>query len=127
MLSLVAGTAGLILCPWTTGVGTFWAPSVLVGIASGASLPWLMLLISEECPSRLHGLAVGIRMTVNQAANTAAPMFVGISVGIAGMASGFLAAGGVATGCLVIGWRFGPMRGQGKPRLAPSPEPEWDR
>lgn len=111
-IALAAGTAGLLVSPWTTSVALLWLPSMLVGIANGASLPWLLLIMSEESPAHLRGLALGVRMAVNQLANTAAPLFVGLVAAGAGLTAGFAGGAGVAAVILVAGARSTAAQGR---------------
>jgi len=109
--ALASGTVGLLVSPWTTSVALLWLPSLLVGIANGASLPWLLLIMSEEAPPQLRGLALGIRMAVNQLANTAAPLFVGLVVAAAGLTAGFAGGAAVAGVILAAGARSTAAKG----------------
>lgn len=111
-LALASGALGLVVSPWTTGIALLWLPCLLVGIANGASLPWLLLIMSEESPPHLRGLALGLRMAVNQLANTLAPLFVGLVVSAAGLTAGFVGGAGVAAAILMAGGRS-TARGRG--------------
>ncbi len=92
---LVAGAAGLAVTPFMTAVTVAWVPAVLVGLSGGLGLPLLLLIITRATPRRLHGVALGLRMTVNQFANTVAPVFTGAVV-VAGLARGLGASATVA-------------------------------
>ena len=61
----------LLTYPWV------FLPAALVGIGQGLSLPLLVATVSEEAPPDQRGVALGLRMSVNQGASTVAPIIAG--------------------------------------------------
>ena len=64
-------------------------PALLTGTAAGLSLPLLMATVSTEAPPDQRGVALGLRMSANQAASTTAPIVVGSLVSGFGIVVGF--------------------------------------
>ena len=76
-----------------------YLPALLTGTAAGLSLPLLMATVSTEAPPDQRGVALGLRMSANQAASTTAPIVVGSLVSAFGIVVGFAAS---AAFCWVI-------------------------
>src|SRR4029450_864735 len=57
-------------------VPAVYVPALLIGTGVGISLPLLMASVSSEVPPDQRGLALGMRMSMNQAAGTLAPVSV---------------------------------------------------
>lgn len=103
---LAVGTLGLALSPYTATARLAWVPAALIGLAGGVSLPLLLVLMTSATPRPLHGVAVGLRMMVNQASNAVAPVFAGALIAAVGLATGVAASAAVAA--LALGgaaWR----------------------
>jgi MFS family permease len=76
-IALGLGAVGTALSPWVAWVPAVYVPALLIGTGVGVSLPLLMASVSSEVPPDQRGLALGMRMSMNQAASTLAPVSVG--------------------------------------------------
>ena len=94
--ALGLGTIGVALSPFLLSFPLIFIPSILVGFAVGLSLPLLVATVSEEAPPDQRGVALGLRMSVNQGAGTVAPTAAGAVGALLGPALGFLFAAGVS-------------------------------
>jgi len=75
--ALGLGAIGTAMSPWVAWVPAIYLPALLIGTGVGVSLPLLMATVSSEVPPDQRGLALGMRMSMNQAASTVAPVSVG--------------------------------------------------
>ena len=103
-LGLGCGAVGLALSPHVAALPWVYLAPVLVGIGAGFSLPLLLAIVSDAAPEGQRGVALGLRMTVNQVAGGGAPLVFAPLVAAFGMVFGF-AAGGVFAGALLIASR----------------------
>ena len=76
-IALGLGAIGTAMSPWVAWVPAVYLPALLIGTGVGISLPLLMATVSSEVPPNQRGLALGMRMSMNQAASTLAPVSVG--------------------------------------------------
>jgi MFS family permease len=76
-IALGLGVIGTAMSPWVAWVPAVYLPALLIGTGVGISLPLLMATVSSEVPPDQRGLALGLRMSMNQAASTLAPVSVG--------------------------------------------------
>jgi MFS family permease len=90
-IALALGALGMALSPYVAVVPYVYLPALLTGTAAGLSLPLLMATVSTEAPPDKRGVALGLRMSANQAASTTAPIAVGALVSAYGIAFGFAA------------------------------------
>jgi MFS family permease len=101
VLAIALGTAalGIALTPW---LGSFWTLTLavsLLGAGTGITQPLTMSLVSGRATPSARGLAIGVRMTVNQLAQVIGPPILGVVVGAWGLGAAFhVAAVAAATG-----------------------------
>ncbi len=76
-IALGLGAIGTAASPALAFVPAVYVPALLIGTGVGISLPLLMASVSSEVPSDQRGLALGMRMSMNQAAGALAPLSVG--------------------------------------------------
>jgi MFS family permease len=76
-IALGLGAVGTALSPWVAWVPAVYLPALLIGTGVGVSLPLLMASVASEVPPDQRGVALGLRMSMNQAASTLAPVSVG--------------------------------------------------
>jgi MFS family permease len=88
--------AGLALTPWVTSFWALAAAFCLVGAGTGVTQPLTMSLISGHATATTRGLALGLRMTVNQGAHVVGPPVLGVIVGMLGIGAAFHLAAVVA-------------------------------
>jgi MFS family permease len=93
-VALALGALGMALSPFVASVPIVYLPALLTGTAAGLSLPLLMATVSTEAPPDQRGVALGLRMSANQAASTTAPIAVGALVSAYGIAIGFALSAG---------------------------------
>ena len=89
-ISLGIGALGLALCPYLILLPVVYAPSGLVGVGMGLSMPLVLAILSEEVPPGQRGVAMGMRTTANQGGALVAPPIMGFLFGVAGPGGGFL-------------------------------------
>jgi MFS family permease len=120
-LALCCTVAGLVVTPSLTSFWTLAAAFCVVGIGNGFMQPLTMSLISGRATPDMRGLAIGLRMTVNQLAQVIGPPFFGVVVGALSLGAAFhVAAGAAALGFASLARfaRVAPM-----PVVAPAIEP----
>jgi MFS family permease len=76
-IALALGAIGTALSPALAYVPAVYVPALLIGTGVGISLPLLMASVSSEVAPDQRGLALGMRMSMNQAAGALAPVSVG--------------------------------------------------
>jgi MFS family permease len=76
-VALGLGAIGTAMSPWVAWVPAVYLPALLIGTGVGISLPLLMASVSSEVPPDQRGVALGLRMSMNQGASTLAPVSVG--------------------------------------------------
>jgi predicted MFS family arabinose efflux permease len=76
-IALGLGAVGTAMSPWVAFVPAVYLPALLIGTGVGVSLPLLMATVSSEVAADQRGVALGMRMSMNQAAGTLAPVSVG--------------------------------------------------
>ena len=101
-LGLGFGALGLVVSPHVTALPWVYTASLLVGIGAGFSLPLLLAIIGDAVSSEQRGIALGLRMMVNQMAGGAAPVVVGPLIAALGVVLGFGSAGVFAGGLLIV-------------------------
>jgi MFS family permease len=95
-VALALTISGVLLTPWVTSFWALAAAFSLVGAGTGVTQPLTMSLISGRATATTRGLALGLRMTVNQASQVIGPPMLGVIVGTLGIAAAFHVAGAVA-------------------------------
>jgi predicted MFS family arabinose efflux permease len=76
-LALGLGAIGTAMSPFVAWVPAVYLPALFIGTGVGVSLPLLMATVASEVSPDQRGLALGMRMSMNQAASTLAPVSVG--------------------------------------------------
>jgi MFS family permease len=99
---LGCGLIGLALSPLWTGVPSAYAPAILVGIGTGLSLPLLLTIVADATTEEQRPVALGMRLSVNQAASTAAPAIGGPLIAVAGAAVAFGSIAAVGLAFLIL-------------------------
>lgn len=92
-VALGFGALGAAISPLTASFPWVYAPSILIGTGVGLSLPLLMAIMSDDAPPEQRGVALGLRMSANQVANTLSPVAMGAMVTALGTATAFMATG----------------------------------
>lgn len=100
--ALGLGALGVALSPHFVEYPLVFLPAILVGIAQGLSLPLLVATVSEEAPPDQRGVALGLRMSVNQGASTVAPLIAGGVAAALGLGLSFMFNG--ALSWLLLAW-----------------------
>ncbi|MBG6182780.1 MFS family permease [Arthrobacter sp. CAN_A214] len=75
MASMTLATAGLIALPLVEELGA-GVVMVLLGVGLGLPQPLTLAWVVAQTPTRLHGAALGLRITANRLAQTAIPLVV---------------------------------------------------
>jgi MFS family permease len=89
-VALGLGALGMAISPHVAWLPVVYLPALLTGTGVGLSLPLLMVTVSTEAAPHERGVALGLRMSANQAAATVSPLAVGFLVGAFGISSGFV-------------------------------------
>ncbi|MFN0074445.1 MAG: MFS transporter [Chloroflexota bacterium] len=92
-VALALGALGAAISPHVASIPWVYAPSILMGTGVGLSLPLLMAIVSEDAPPDQRGVALGLRMSANQVASTAAPVAMGAMVTAFGTVTAFAMSG----------------------------------
>src|SRR5436305_7505165 len=87
--ALALGALGMAISPHVASIPLVYLPALLTGTAVGLSLPLLMASVSSEAAPEERGVALGLRMSANQAASAISPTAIGVVVGGFGIALGF--------------------------------------
>lgn len=95
-IGLGFGAVGLLISSYVTFVPLVYLAPLCVGIGTGLSLPLLLSLVSDAAPDEQRGVALGLRVSVNQTAAAAAPVLVGPLLTALGIALAFGLSSGVA-------------------------------
>lgn len=88
-LALAVGALGTAISPHLATMPWVFLPSALMGTAVGLSLPLLMAIMSDDAPPSQRGVALGLRMSANQVANTLAPITMGAMITPLGIVAAF--------------------------------------
>jgi len=92
-LALGLGAIGTAISPWLVWGPAVYLPALFIGTGVGVSLPLLMASVSSEVPPDQRGVALGMRMSANQAASAVAPVSVGAVAEPFGIPVALLASG----------------------------------
>ena len=101
-LALGLGAIGTAMSPWLVWVPAVYLPALFIGTGVGVSLPLLMASVSSEVSPDQRGVALGMRMSMNQAASAVAPVSVGAVAEPFGIPVALLASGVFSMGVLGI-------------------------
>ena len=88
-VTLGLGALGVAITPHVVSVPMMYLPAVLIGIGQGLSLPLLLAVMSDWAPADKRGVALGVRVSVNQTAATLSPMSMGGLINVSGNTAGF--------------------------------------
>ena len=110
--TLVVAMVAVAVSVGALGTVTTLAPlvvlTVLAGFGTGVAMPLSIVTVASHVDPRRRGLALGLRLSANRAAQLVAPVLVGALVGVAGLGAGFALAGGVlALAALLAASRVG--------------------
>jgi MFS family permease len=119
-VALAITIAGVALTPWLTSFWPLAAAFSLIGAGTGVTQPLTMSLVSGHATPTTRGLALGVRMTVNQAAHVVAPPILGAAVGAFGLGASFHVAAAVAVLGFVWLGRFAHAERDSAGRVAAS-------
>ncbi|HEX6988835.1 MAG TPA: MFS transporter [Bacillota bacterium] len=93
--SMVLITVGLAATPFTARFDVLLAAAAVTGVGHGVSQPLTMVMVADAVDARVHGLAVGLRLSANRASQAANPILYGITVAGYGLPAAFYLAGAV--------------------------------
>jgi MFS family permease len=82
-------------------VSTFVALVVAMGFGTGVGLPLSLVTVASHVDPRHRGSALGLRLSLNRAAQLVMPVIVGAVIGAAGFGAGFAVAGGLLLALVV--------------------------
>jgi MFS family permease len=122
-IALGLGAVGTALSPWLAWVPAVYLPALFIGTGVGISLPLLMASLSSEVPADQRGVALGTRMSMNQAASAVAPVSVGALAEPFGIPAALLVSG--AFSLVLLGASMGLYGTRAK--IAPRPLELVDR
>jgi MFS family permease len=88
-ITLGLGALGVAITPHVAFFPLMYVPAVLIGIGQGLSLPLLLAVMSDWAPADKRGVALGIRVSVNQAAGALSPLSMGGLINLSGNTAGF--------------------------------------
>jgi MFS family permease len=95
VVAMMAVAASVGLLGAVTTLAPLIALTVLAGFGTGVGMPLSIVTVASHVDPRRRGLALGLRLSANRAAQLAAPVLVGALVGVAGLGAGFALAGGL--------------------------------
>lgn len=95
---LLIGATGFGIIPFMTGTAAAYIPSALLGVSEGLTLPLLIAIVGEAAGPRFRGLAIGLRVSVNQLAQVSAALIMGSVVGAVGLSAGMPIAAATTAG-----------------------------
>lgn len=100
--TLVLGALGVAISTYVSSFPLIYLPALLIGIGQGLSLPLLLAAVSDYSPPEMRGVALGIRVSVNQTAATLSPISMGGLINLSGNAVGFVASGAFMAAVLAV-------------------------
>ncbi len=92
-VALAVGALGMV-----TSLAAFALLGVLAGFGTGVGLPLSIVTVASHVDPRHRGTALGLRLSLNRAAQLAMPVAIGAVIGVAGFAVGFGLAGALLAG-----------------------------
>lgn len=122
-IALALGAIGTAASPALAFVPAVYLPALLIGTGIGISLPLLMASVSSEVAPDQRGLALGLRMSMNQAAGALAPLSVGAIAEPFGIPMALLGSGGFSLALLAVAMLlYASTRVPPSVRASPAPE-----
>jgi MFS family permease len=104
-MAMALTVVGVGVTPLLTSVGTLAVAIGLVGMGMGFMQPLSMSLVSGRAPEGTRGVALGLRITINQLAQVIGPPLLGLAVAASGLAAAFyIAAGVTGLGVPALAW-----------------------
>lgn len=98
MLAVAIGVGALGM---VTSLAAFALLGVLAGFGTGVGLPLSIVTVASHVAARHRGTALGLRLSLNRAAQLAMPVAIGAVIGVAGFGLGFGLAGALLVGLAV--------------------------
>jgi MFS family permease len=98
MVAVAAAVGGLGM---VTSLTAFALLGVLAGFGTGVGLPLSIVTVASHVDPRHRGTALGLRLSLNRAAQLAMPVAIGAVIGVAGFGVGFGLAGALLAGLAV--------------------------
>jgi MFS family permease len=92
-VAVAVGALGLV-----TSVVAFALLGALAGFGTGVGLPLSIVTVASHVDPRHRGTALGLRLSLNRAAQLAMPVAIGAVIGVAGFGVGFGLAGALLAG-----------------------------
>ncbi len=92
---MILGIAATAVVPLIVNLPLLAVASVIAGIGLGLNLPLTMSLIASDAPDQLRGLAMGIRLTGNRAAQFVSPLIFGVMGRWLSLGTSFYVVGGL--------------------------------
>jgi len=113
--AVVAGVMLLIAAvfavyPYTAGVWTMAACSVVVGIALGAGQPMIMSMLHQITPAHRHGEALGLRLMAMNASSVVMPLLFGSAGALIGVTALFWGVGAMVGVGSRLAWLLRPSQ-----------------
>lgn len=87
--TLGLGALGVAITPHVASFPLMYLPAVLIGIGQGLSLPLLLAMMGDWAPADKRGVALGIRVSVNQSAASLSPFSMGGLINLSNNTVGF--------------------------------------
>ena len=87
--TLGLGALGVAITPHVAFFPLMYLPALLIGIGQGLSLPLLLAMMGDWAPADKRGVALGIRVSVNQSAASLSPFSMGNLINLSGNSAGF--------------------------------------
>ena len=107
-VAIAVGALGLV-----TSVVAFALLGALAGFGTGVGLPLSIVTVASHVDPRHRGTALGLRLSLNRAAQLAMPVVIGAVIGVAGFDVGFGLAGALLAGlALAAAGRVAPFERQ---------------
>ncbi len=100
--AMVAVALGVGLLGAVTAWGAFAALAVVAGFGTGVGLPLSIVTVASHVDPKRRGAALGLRLSLNRAAQLAMPVAMGALLSVAGFTVAFAVAGGVLAALAVI-------------------------
>jgi MFS family permease len=101
VVAMVAVAIGVGALGMVTSLAAFALLGVLAGFGTGVGLPLSIVTVASHVAARHRGTALGLRLSLNRAAQLAMPVAIGALIGVAGFGLGFGLAGALLVGLAV--------------------------
>jgi MFS family permease len=105
VVAMSAVAVGVGALGWVTAWGAFAALAVVVGFGTGIGLPLSIVTVASHVDPRQRGAALGLRLSLNRAAQLAMPVAVGALVTAAGFGVAFATTGAVLAALAILAAR----------------------